>query len=384
MAGERAKAKAIVSHGSLEDGQWRMEDVTLRPLRDDELLVDIIASGVCHTDILFGSLKEGPSVVYPSIKGHEGSGYVKAVGSAVTVAQKGDPVLLSFSSCGSCHACADQVPSYCTSFNELNFLGSKIFDLASSPASSGEPSISGQFFGQSSFANSTIVSQKSVVNAKNLFKDRQELELFAPLGCGIQTGAGTIINVAQAGPKDAVVVLGLGGVGLSALLAAKLLDCQKIIGVDKVGSRLNLAKELGATHVINTLELDGSSLVDKVREVTDGLGATVTMDTTGVKALTMQGIDFTRNHGKIIQVGSNGLEDQADFPMFLFMVSGKQFLGAVEGGATPSKFIPQLIQWYHEGRFPINKLIKTFKADEWEKAINEMHEGETIKPILLW
>ena len=276
------------------------------------------------------------------------------------------------------------MPSYCTSFNQLNFLGSKNFGLASSGASTKDPSIFGSFFGQSSFASLTIASQGSVVNAKGLFQNRQELALFAPLGCGIQTGAGTIVNVAQAGPKDAVVILGLGGVGLSALMAAKLLGCRKIIGVDKVSKRLDLAKELGATDVINGAELGGSSLVEKVREVTENLGATITMDTTGVPALTMQGIEVTRNHGKIIQVGTNPLDAKADFPMFLFMVSGKQFIGAIEGGATPNKFIPRLIKWYHEGRFPLDKLIKTFKAEEWREAINEMSSGETVKPILLW
>lgn len=302
----------------------------------------------------------------------------------MTVAHEGDPVLLSFTSCGSCHACTEQLPSYCTSFNQLNFGDSKVFELTSSAASSGEPTIAGRFFGQSSFASLTIVSQSSVVNAKGLFQNRQELALFAPLGCGIQTGAGTIVNVAQAGPRDAVVVLGLGGVGLSAIMAANILGCRKIVGVDKVAKRLDLARELGATDVINTAELGDSSLVKKVRGMTDGLGATVTMDTTGVTALTMQGIEFTRNHGKIIQVGTNPLDAKADFPMLLFMISGKQFIGAVEGSVTPSKFVPQLIKWYHEGKLPLDKFVKTFKVEEWEKAIDEMHSGETIKPILLW
>ena len=302
----------------------------------------------------------------------------------MTVAQEGDPVLLSFTSCGQCHACIDQVPSYCTSFMERNFIGNKIFDLASSEASSGEPTISGSFFGQSSFASLTIVSQRSVVNAKGLFQNRQELALFAPLGCGVQTGAGTIVNVAQAGPKDAVVVLGLGGVGLSAVMAANVLGCRKIIGIDKVQKRLDLARELGATNVINGTDLGGSSLVEKVRELTEGLGATVTMDTTGVTALGMQGVEFTRNHGKYIQVGTNPMDAKADFPMLLFMTSGKQFIGAIEGSAVPQKFVPQLVKWYHEGRFPLDKIIKTFDANDWEKAVNEMHSGETVKPILLW
>jgi Zn-dependent alcohol dehydrogenase len=314
---------------------------------------------------------------------HTGSGYVNAIGSKVTVAQPGDPVLLSFAYCGSCHACQDDVPSYCTSFNDLNFLGTKTFKLASSDKSKGH-SISGTFFGQSSFASLSVVSEKSIVNVKDLLQTKQELALLAPLGCGIQTGAGTIINVAKAGPKDAVVVLGMGGVGLSGIIAAKIMGCRTIIGVDKVESRLALAKELGATDVIDGSKLGTESLVEKVRSLTDGLGATATMDTTGVTALAMQAIEFTRNHGKIIQVGSNPIDAKADFPMFMFMVSGKQFVGAIEGESVPSRFVPQLMKWYHEGKFPLDKMVKTFKAEEWEQAIHEMHTGETIKPVLLW
>ncbi|KAI9713041.1 MAG: hypothetical protein M1820_001026 [Bogoriella megaspora] len=383
MASDSQTTRAIVSHGPLSSGQWKLEEVKLRDIGPDELLIDILASGICHTDIHFGDQKDGPGVVYPGVKGHEGSGYVKAIGANVTVAQPGDPVLLSYASCGTCYACKDDAPPYCTGLLELNFLGTKNFSPTTADSSS-EPSIAGSFFGQSSFANRTIVSQRSVVNVKGLFANRDELILFSPLGCAVQTGAGTIINVAQARPKDAVVVLGLGGVGLSAVMAAKMLGCHRIVGVDKVKKRLDLARELGATDVIDTTQLGDKTLVERVREVTDGLGASVTMDTTGVTALTMQGVEFSRNHGKIIQVGTTPIDAKADFSMFAFMATGKQFLGAVEGGATSSRFVPQLIEWYHEGKLPLDKLVKTFKVDDWEEAIGEMHTGETIKPVLIW
>lgn len=139
-----------------------------------------------------------------------GSGYVRAVGPGVTVAKSGDPVLLSFAFCTDCAICKAGHHSNCTSFNDLNFGPAKVFQLASK---SGEPEIDGAFFGQSSFANWSIVKQCSVVNATGLVNDKKDLQLFAPLGCGIQTGSGTVVNVAKAGPDDAICIMGLGGVG---------------------------------------------------------------------------------------------------------------------------------------------------------------------------
>jgi len=145
-----------------------------------------------------------------------GAGYVTKVGSNVTVAQVGDPVLLSFASCSSCYICKDGYPSYCASFGELNIVANEPhFKLQSSNSTVG-----GGFFGQSSFSNIALVRQDSVVNVKGIVKDEEELKMCAPLGCGIQTGSGTILRAAHARPEDTVVVVGLGGVGLSAILVS--------------------------------------------------------------------------------------------------------------------------------------------------------------------
>ncbi|EON69255.1 hypothetical protein W97_08415, partial [Coniosporium apollinis CBS 100218] len=361
---------------------WKLEDVSVRPIKDDELLVQIIASGLCHTDVHFENLKDGPGVLYPRVLGHEGSGYVKQVGKNVTVAQPGDPVLLSFASCASCKLCTSDHPAHCVDFNALNFGGQHDFSASSSEKK--EPDIFGHFFGQSSFASLTIVNERSVVNAKGVVKDDEELKMFAPLGCGIQTGSGTIYNVAAATPDDAVVVMGLGGVGLSGIMAAKLRGCKTIIGVDKVDGRMALAKELGATYTINTSGMELDELVKKVRELTDGLGATVTMDTTGFVPLITKAVEFTRFKGKVIQVGTAPVDAKLEIPIFEFMVMGKQYIGAVEGDAYPPKYVPEMIQWYRDGKFPVDKLVKFFKAEEYEKALHEMQSGEAVKPIIVW
>lgn len=257
----------------------------------------------------------------------------------------------------------------------------------SSNAKDNSPDIAGNFFGQSSFAGLSIVHQNSVVNARDLVKDKTELKLFAPLGCGAQTGAGSITKVADAGPDDSVCVIGLGGVGLSGIMAAKIRGCHTIIGIDRVASRLELAKELGATHTINTSDVPtGEKLIMAVRDLTEGLGSTFTLETTGVPALIENGFDFTRARGKHIQVGlCPDLGYQVKFGLTTGnLFANKSFIGAIEGWADPQEFLPRMIGWYREGKFPLEKIVKFMPAKDFEQAIEEMHEGGTVKPVILW
>lgn len=335
--------------------------------------------------MLIGGLPNGaaPIAFYPRVLGHEGSGYVREVGSGVTVAKPGDPVLLSFAFCKSCASCTAGYHSHCNTFNDMNFGTQPNVFGAKDDASN--PTIPGAFFGQSSFASLSIVRECSVVNASSLVSSKQELQLLAPLGCGVQTGAGSVINAAQASEKDIVCVLGLGGVGLSAIMGAKIQNARRIIGVDRVASRLELAKEMGATHVIDSSKLpQGKTLVDAVREASEDLGPTITVDTTGVPALIKASIDFARNRGKILQVGSAPFDFKLELTVFDFMVRGLQYIGAVEGQAYPTDFVPKMVQWRKEGKFPVDKMMKLMPADQFEKALQEMHEGTTIKPIVCW
>ncbi|KAK5119074.1 hypothetical protein LTR62_000285 [Meristemomyces frigidus] len=380
--------RAIVCHDTHANSGWKMEQVGVRKPGEGELLVEMIATGVCHTDALIGDIPGGaaPIAFYPRVLGHEGSGYVKEVGKGVTVAQPGDPVLLSFAFCNSCAVCNAGHVSNCNDFNSLNFGGPyKDFTLAAkSDSPEAEKVVGGGFFGQSSFASLSIVRQCSVVNAKNLVKNKHELELFAPLGCGIQTGSGTVINAAKAGPSDILLILGLGGVGLSAIMGAKVQGCRMIIGVDRVESRLNMAKELGATHTIDGSKLGDKTLVDAIKEIAEGLGPHIAIDTTGAPPLINAGVASIRNKGRYIQVGSAPFDFKLEFNMFEFMVAGKTVSGAIEGEAYPPEFVPKMIGWYREGKFPVDKLVKFMPASEFEQALKEMHDGTTIKPILRW
>jgi Zn-dependent alcohol dehydrogenase len=297
----------------------------------------------------------------------------------------GDPVLLSFASCSNCQICTSGHPSHCIKAGELNFVGQHDFYDESASSSTETPSTRGSFFGQSSFSNLTIANETSVVNAKALIKSEQELKLFAPLGCGIQTGSGTIVNVANATADDTVAILGLGGVGLSGIMAAKVRGCKTIIGIDKVESRLTLAKELGATHTVNTSSMtDLNDLVKEVRSLTDSYGSSITMDTTGFLPLIKAALEFTRSRGQYVQIGTAPMDAKLEIEVFKFMVSGKRFIGAVEGDVIPQNYLPVMIGWYREGKFPVDRLVEYFEADKFMEAIGAMEKGGVVKPVIVW
>ncbi|EKG12384.1 hypothetical protein MPH_10501 [Macrophomina phaseolina MS6] len=380
-------SRALVSRGPFSEGKWSLEPVTLRPLQPSEVVVEIVASGICHTDLHCGDTPADqgvPAVYYPRVLGHEGSGYVLRTGPAVTTCAPGDPVL-SFSHCGTCHVCKTGPPSHCMSFFDINFMGDPVFHSPSSSSSpSSPPTIGGRFFGQSSFAQHTIVSDKCVVNVKGMGLERDDLKLLAPLGCGLQTGSGTVVNVARAGPGDCVAVVGMGGVGLAAVMAAKNQGCKAIIGIDRVEARLELARALGATHVINSASLSTPELVAAVRSASEGLGATVSIDTSAHPPLVAAQIEFTRYMGRVIQVGTGMPDANLSIHMQSFMVSGKQYFGAVQGHSRTKEYIPQMIKWWREGIFPVEKLVKFFDVSDFESAVKVMGNGSVVKPIIVW
>ncbi|KAJ4984192.1 putative alcohol dehydrogenase [Stagonosporopsis vannaccii] len=377
-------ATAIVSDAPNGDHpSWRKETVQIREPGEDELLVKIIASGVCHTDIAISTFPEGlPGFLpYPKIMGHEGAGIVEQVGSKISHVKKGDKVLLSFDYCGNdgCRACEDETPGYCDEFHVKN-----LFNVPDVYQIAGGQSAGGLFFGQSSFSSIALVKGTSVVNVEQLVKDEEELKLFAPMGCGYQTGAAAVTELVNVGKKDVVVVFGLGGVGMSAIMAANVRGAHTIIGVDRVQSRLDLVKEMGATHVIDTSNFKdiATDLPAAIREIAPK-GANAVLDTTGVVPLIAAAIPALHAKGQIILIGIVSGKF-LDLDLGALLNFGTAIRGCIEGNAKPSKFVPQMIEWYRQGKFPIEKLTKFYQSDDFEKALTEMHEGSTIKPVLLW
>jgi Zn-dependent alcohol dehydrogenase len=304
-----------------------------------------------------------------------GSGYVVQVGSSVTKVKPGDPVLLSFSYCGSCYVCCEAgIRSHCINFFDINFMGEPVFS----------DGIGGRFFGQSSLARHSVVCEKSIVNVSGLGLSRDDLKVLAPLGCGFQTGSGTVVNVAKAGEDDYVTIAGMGGVGMAAVMAAKNRKCKAIIGIDRIEPRLLLAQSLGATHLINTSGLKMEEVSAKIKEAAGGLGSTVSIDTSAHPPLLAAQIQASRYMSKIIQVGTGMPDANISLHMQSFMISGKQYFGAVQGHSRTEDYIPQMIQWWKDGIFPVEKLVQFYKYSEYKSAIKSMGNGDTVKPVIVW
>ena len=350
------------------NGKFVFEEVELQEPKEDEVLIKIVASGICHTDAAVR--EQFIPVPLPAVLGHEGAGIVEKVGSNVKTIQPGDHVVLSFSSCGHCDNCVSGHPSNCERLNEFNFGG--IMNDGTKRISKNGKEFS-VFFGQSSFATYAVAHVRNVVK---IDKD-VDLRKMAPLGCGIQTGSGTIFNALKPEFGSSIAIYGAGTVGMSAIMAAKIIGCSTIIAVDVHDHRLELAKELGATHVINGSKVD---TLEEVRKIT-GSGTHYAMDSTGVPSVIRQALAGLKSRGVLAIVGATG--DLTINVQQELMGDGKSMIGVIEGDAIPQLFIPKLVDFYKKGRFPFDKLINFYKFEDLEKAFEESLAGKCIKPVVV-
>ncbi|MCW2394905.1 MULTISPECIES: NAD(P)-dependent alcohol dehydrogenase [unclassified Sphingobium] len=344
-----------------------LETLELEAPRAGEMLVRMVAVGICHTDLHEHPGRHAP---HPIVLGHEGAGVVEALGEGVRGFAVGDHVLLSGSSCGVCPSCVAGRPTYCDLAMPMNF-GGKRLD-GSTALASGDERIHSHFFGQSSFATHSIVPERTAVKVD---KDIP-LELLAPLGCGVITGAGSVIEALKVGAGDTIAIFGVGGVGLSAVMAAKLVGAKRIVAVDINPGRLELARELGATDAIRS---DGEDVAKQIRAVT-GRGVDFTFNTTTVPAVHTMALECLAMNGTAGFVAApRGEWAPAMFPM---LAGGKQLRGILGGDANPRTFLPMLIDYWRQGRFPFDRLIETYAFDEIGKAFHDCEAGTVIKPVL--
>ena len=351
-----------------EKGQnFNLETITLDDPRPDEILVRIAGSGVCHTDI---TVQNNPMAM-PIVLGHEGSGIVEKVGSQIKKVKPGDPVVMTFVSCGNCRNCQNGLPSYCTNSFGATFMG--VRTDGTTTMKKGDEKIHGSFFSQSSFSTYAIGMERNVIK----IRDDVPIELMGPLGCGIQTGAGSVINSLKAEVGSSIAVFGMGSVGLSAIMAAKIAGCFPIIGVDLNPVRLALAEELGATHIINSSEENPARTIAKI---TKG-GADYALEMVGHPEVLKQAFQSIRVKGICGLVGGapGGTQVSLDMNSIMF---GRTITGLLEGESIPDFFIPQLIDFYRDGRFPVDRLVTYYDFDQINQAVEDIKNGSTIKPIL--
>ncbi|KAK4057380.1 hypothetical protein OIO90_001449 [Microbotryomycetes sp. JL221] len=349
------------------DGPFRRSKLTLDDPLEDEVLVEIVATGICHTDF---TVAKGllPGASYPVILGHEGAGKVLSVGGKVATVAPGDSVLLSFAYCNDCVACSKQSPHACVKWGYLNF--GKFRSNGSQEVGTLEDGtrVHGAFFGQSSFGKHALAKATSA-----------NLASLAPMGCGMQTGSGAVMNVAKPSPDHSVLISGMGGVGMAALFAAKELGVQNIIAVDMNSSRLELAKKFGATHAVNPKEVD---TVKEVMRLTNDLGADFAIECSGVVQAAKAAFMALAFQGVQVQVGDSGV-GELSVPLGAFLQGLRTIIGCVEGNGDPRRLIPTLVQWSKEGKFPLAEISAKYRWDDFAQAEKDAHDGNIIKAILV-
>lgn len=347
-----------------------VEMLTLASPQSDELLVKITAVGICHTDL---AVRDGdiPIPGAPCVLGHEGAGVVVKCGSQTEGFSVGDHVVLSFASCGQCPMCLANQPARCDDFIVRNLSGCR--PDGSGTHLKGDEPINANFFGQSAFGTYTVVKSRYAVPVP---KDIP-LELLAPLGCGIQTGAGTVLNALRPVQGESLAVFGAGAVGLSSIMAARIAGCGPIIAIDFNDGRLELAREMGATDCVNPRQED---CVEAIARICGG-GAQYIVEASGSSQAISDAIVSVKRFGAVALVGAPKFGSTVTVDANA-MLSGAHIFGVVEGDSDPKDFIPKLIELYRSGKLPIDRLIEIYDFSDLNKAASDSENGTVIKPVL--
>ncbi|MDB5683188.1 MAG: Aryl-alcohol dehydrogenase [Sphingomonas bacterium] len=347
----------------------RLEQVDLSGPRAGELLVRIVAVGICHTDLRVHA-GGGVGTPRPVVLGHEGAGIVEAVGEGVTHIRPGDHVVLSGSSCGHCPSCLANFPTYCREVMPRSFGGQRMD--GTSALSQGGAKLHGHFFGQSSFATYAIADARGAVP---IGKD-VPFDVAAPMGCGILTGAGSVFYSFAMRPNHTLVVFGTGPVGLAAVMAAKLVGARRIIAVDPIAGRRALAEELGATDTIDPAAGDVAEAVLALLPE----GVDFSLNTTAVPAV------FDAAVKVLGMMGTAGFVTAPPGPWTTMLqpllAGGRSIRGIINGSAVPQIAIPMMLDHWRQGNFPVDRLVRRYPFADIADAFHDCHNGTAIKPVL--
>jgi len=339
---------------------FRLEALELADPGPDELVVRVAACGVCQTDAhgrddYFG-------IPFPCVFGHEGAGIVERVGEGVRAVAAGDRVLMVSPSCGACKACTLGLPGYCASARRIKF-GGRLRD-GRIPFHQGSAPVYGGFFQQSAFATHALATEGNVVK----IPDALPLEHAAAFACGVNTGAGAVLNALRPEPGSSIAVFGAGTVGLAAVMAARIAGCSTIVAVDLHENRLALARELGATHV-----LSASAAVP--------MAVDASIEAAGDPTALRRAVDCLAPLGVCCLVGSarKGVEAALEMAQ---LQRGRTLRGCIQGDAPPQTFFPRLFDYWRSGRLPVERLISLYELQDINRAMADAASGRVVKPVL--
>ena len=364
--------RAAVAH---EAGKpLTVETVQLDGPGDDEVLVEVKATGICHTDefTLSGADPEG---LFPSILGHEGAGVVVDVGKNVTSVVKGDHVIpLYIPECRQCKSCLSGKTNLCTAIRATQ--GQGVMPDGTSRFSLGGEKLF-HYMGTSTFANYSVMPEIAVAKVR----EDAPFDKICYIGCGVTTGIGAVINTAGVEPGANVVVFGLGGIGLNVIQGARIAGADKIVGVDINASKATLAEKFGMTHFVNPTEVEGD-LVPYLVGLTDG-GADYSFECIGNVSTMRQALECChRGWGVSVIIGVAGAGQEISTRPFQ-LVTGRVWKGTAFGGAKSRTEVPKIVDWYMDGKINIDDLIThTMPLEDINSAFDLMHEGKSIRSVV--
>ncbi len=364
------KAKAAVLH---EAGQkLDVREVDVAAPKTGEVLVRMAAGGVCHSDLHVMQGKLMASL--PAILGHEGSGVIAEVGPGVKSVKPGDHVLpLWRLSCGDCEYCANGRPALCAAGMQIRMTG-RLADGTSRFSMDGKELK--HFAGVSTFAQYSVIPERAVLK----IPDDIPLEKAALLGCGVITGVGAVINCARVKPGSAVAVFGAGGVGLNVVQGAALAGAEKIIAVDLLDGKLDMARKFGATHTVNAAKGDP---VEQVRALTGGRGVDYAFEVVGLPKTVRQAYDSLAKRGMAIAVGVSPTTAEVSVPLLSMVFEERVLTGSMYGSAVPRVDIPKLIDLYRVGKLKVDELLtRTYPLEQINVAYEALERGEVARSVV--
>jgi aryl-alcohol dehydrogenase len=350
-------------------GRWTLERLELADPAPHEVVVRVVASGICQTDV---HARDGFfPLPWPAVYGHEGAGVVERVGAAVTEVAPGDHVIMANPSCGACANCREGYEAYCAHNRRIKVSGIRLD--GSVALRRGEAPVYGSFFQQSSFATCSLATERNVIKVPR----DAPLDVLAAFPCGVNTGAGAVMNVLRPQAGDSFAVFGAGTVGLAGLMAAKLAGCDPIIAVDVFDNRLALARELGATHVVRARDAD---VAGEIRRIAGG-GVKFSLEAAGVPAALRAAVDALASRGTCCLVGSAAGGVEAALEMRTLQ-QGRIVRGCIQGESVVKDFLPRLVELYRAGRLPVDRLVRHYEFGAINQAVADMLAGATIKAVL--